>query len=1176
MKKSFKIISALVLSSTMAFGLGSALLAGSNTEVKEAAAYSPSTTYNVDDTTSELESYYSSIDSSSTGDTLLGALRTLNSSKRKTTVGYNDMGTSASGAFAYTDYVLSSTAKDSKGQRYGTSIASFYTKTSSTSFNREHTWPKSHGGNLIEGDIHMTRPTISSENSNRGNSFYVEGIAHQSNGWDPYTAGYAKEMRGECARIILYGVVANSSLSLVAADSHSTSNANPDNLMGNMNTLIKWHFDYSPNEYEMNRNNGAQYLQGNRNPFIDHPEYVARIWSNFNSTVSTLCDENASMYDDWTPGSYSSYGTNDNAGTGTSTTQKITLTSSADTVKVGNSITLTATPKNLTGTVLWYAENATEGYVSLSATSGTSITVTGVKAGTETIHAYIGTVEATITITVKDATSTGDGSLVTSASDLSNGDKVVIRTNEDTPRGVTGQNGNKDATVSTDSSEWVEYTVGSASSSGFTLYDSSASKYISSPGNSNVFYYGTTGATCTVDEEGHCICGGRYLCVNGSNYRCYNSIGSYTPFYIYTSGTSTTGGDPTVTSVTVSPSSLSLDLNGSTTGELSVSVAGTNSPAQTVTWSSSNESVATVDDEGNVTAHATGTATITATSTVDTTKKGECAVTVSDSTGTGSGGDGTSYVKVTSSANLTSGQYLIVYESGSVAFDGSLSTLDAVSNTISVTISNSTITKTTTTTASEFTVDTSAGSIKSASGYYIGLASNSNSLTSSSTALANTISMNGTDVDVVGSGGAYLRYNPTSDQARFRYYKSSSYTNQKAIQFYKLDGSSTTEKTLSSIAVSNATTSYTVGDEFVKPTVTATFSDSTTADVTSSATFNGYDMSTAGTQTVNVSYTYGGTTKTTSYTITVSSGSTTTTTYELVTDGLQAGDQVLIAAMSSQSDTTAYTMTNTYNTSTPWYLKSASATVSDSTVEYDSSTMTLWTVGGSSSAGYTFTADSGSNYLRGYVSGTHYSIANLDSTYGDYPNNWSMTYSSGNGYTMSVEADSTVYLEFSGTSYNTFKGYSSAPTDWYMNFFRKTTVTTGDGATTFAQTFLSAITCDSTGANAPTFNNGQSWSSLKTAFNALSTEDQNTLKTAAANESGTDIEKAMARYDYIVAKYGTSTHENFINRTISNSANRMTLVNPQTAGTLLAVFGSVALLGALTFGAYLLKKRKED
>lgn len=74
--------------------------------------------------------------------------------------------------------------------------------------------------------------------------------------------------------------------------------------------------------------------------------------------------------------------------------------------------------------------------------------------------------------------------------------------------------------------------------------------------------------------------------------------------------------------------------------------------------------------------------------------------------------------------------------------------------------------------------------------------------------------------------------------------------------------------TLSSIKVSDdAETEYTVGDAFVKPVVTATYSDSSTKEVT--AEFSGYDMDAAGTYTVNVSYTEKEVTATDSYEIVV-------------------------------------------------------------------------------------------------------------------------------------------------------------------------------------------------------------------------------------------------------------------------------------------------------------------
>ena len=54
----------------------------SSNKVKSAEAYyTPSTHYEVSDTASELTSYYSSVGSGDTGDTLLTKLRSINSSK---------------------------------------------------------------------------------------------------------------------------------------------------------------------------------------------------------------------------------------------------------------------------------------------------------------------------------------------------------------------------------------------------------------------------------------------------------------------------------------------------------------------------------------------------------------------------------------------------------------------------------------------------------------------------------------------------------------------------------------------------------------------------------------------------------------------------------------------------------------------------------------------------------------------------------------------------------------------------------------------------------------------------------------------------------------------------------------------------------------------------------------
>lgn len=81
-----------------------------------------------------------------------------------------------------------------------------------------------------------------------------------------------------------------------------------------------------------------------------------------------------------------------------------------------------------------------------------------------------------------------------------------------------------------------------------------------------------------------------------------------------------------VTGITVSPKTTTIKVN--TTTSLSASVSPTNATEQGVTWSSSNSSMATVDDKGVVRGVAPGEVTITATSRSDPQKKDTCTVTV--------------------------------------------------------------------------------------------------------------------------------------------------------------------------------------------------------------------------------------------------------------------------------------------------------------------------------------------------------------------------------------------------------------------------------------------------------------------------------------------------------------------------------------------------------------------
>ncbi len=146
------------------------------------------------------------------------------------------------------------------------------------------------------------------------------------------------------------------------------------------------------------------------------------------------------------------------------------------------------------------------------------------------------------------------------------------------------------------------------------------------------------------------------------------------------------------------------------------------------------------------------------------------------------------YKKITSTSELTEGQYLIVCEIANVAFDGSLTTLDANNNKVDVTISNNQIAVTEDLEEKEFTLTKNGNSwyILAASGKYIGSTSSndSNELKTSNTGINNTITVTDGDATIT-NGHNYLRYNATTGTCRFRYYKSSTYTNQKAITLYK-------------------------------------------------------------------------------------------------------------------------------------------------------------------------------------------------------------------------------------------------------------------------------------------------------------------------------------------------------------------------------------------------------
>lgn len=167
----------------------------------------------------------------------------------------------------------------------------------SDSWNREHTWPSSHGfpdtSDTTYTDAHNLRPSDASVNTNKSNKDFdnVENVPANEEGeapdtytdsdfWDP-----RDEIKGDVARILFYMDTRYNSdrLDLKIVDRESFSG---DPEIGVLYTLIEWHEQDPVDQAEIDRHEGVYGYQGNRNPFVDHPEWVEEIFgSGTNPTI---------------------------------------------------------------------------------------------------------------------------------------------------------------------------------------------------------------------------------------------------------------------------------------------------------------------------------------------------------------------------------------------------------------------------------------------------------------------------------------------------------------------------------------------------------------------------------------------------------------------------------------------------------------------------------------------------------------------------------------------------------------------------------------------------------------------------------------------------------------------------------------------------------------------------
>jgi len=185
-------------------------------------------------------------------------------------------------------------------------------------YDREHTWPKSFGfpddgsSVLPYSDCHMLFLCNSSYNSSRNNNVYDTcttitqsyptanyngevGVNYRMNAapegrWETWLG-----RRGDVARAQFYAdvryagggtepdLILTDDINLIVA-SNTGSNLSVA-YMGILTTLLQWHLEDPVSDRERNRNDVVYTYQGNRNPFIDHPEWVLPIFQGWISGV---------------------------------------------------------------------------------------------------------------------------------------------------------------------------------------------------------------------------------------------------------------------------------------------------------------------------------------------------------------------------------------------------------------------------------------------------------------------------------------------------------------------------------------------------------------------------------------------------------------------------------------------------------------------------------------------------------------------------------------------------------------------------------------------------------------------------------------------------------------------------------------------------------------------------
>jgi endonuclease I len=141
--------------------------------------------------------------------------------------------------------------------------------------NCEHTWPQSLGATgVAKSDLNHLFPCKSSANSARGslpfgnvvNQNWEDGGSLRGSDANGTTVFEPRDIhKGDCARAMIY---------------FSIRYNNPHNFLNYQEeTLREWFWLDPVSQKELDRNDAVESYQNNRNPFIDHPHFLDRIFS---------------------------------------------------------------------------------------------------------------------------------------------------------------------------------------------------------------------------------------------------------------------------------------------------------------------------------------------------------------------------------------------------------------------------------------------------------------------------------------------------------------------------------------------------------------------------------------------------------------------------------------------------------------------------------------------------------------------------------------------------------------------------------------------------------------------------------------------------------------------------------------------------------------------------------